>query len=173
MLFKVALALTATGICWAVHDVWAGLPWQGLGILGACVAGTLRLIGAELVDLPRAYLLAAAAVTLGGFILTEFHESARTDRQLFGRCARQGDPGTIESIVSSTDELFRRFAPDAGRWLMGMLIRRNQPSQRSLRWWATYLQGRAERHYRKQRIETMRRDAEWMRALGFVGKTRK
>jgi hypothetical protein len=67
VLFKVALALTATGICWAVHDVWAGLPWQGLGILGACVAGALRLIGAELVDLPRIYLLAAAAVTLGGF----------------------------------------------------------------------------------------------------------
>ncbi|MFC5582478.1 hypothetical protein [Rhodanobacter terrae] len=106
-------------------------------------------------------------------ILTEFHESARTDRQLFGRCARQGDPGSIESIVSIDDELFRRFASGAGRWLMRALIQRNRQSHRSLRWWAAYLQGRAERHYRKQRTETMRRDAEWMRALGFVGKTRK
>jgi hypothetical protein len=66
-LFKVALALTAAGICWAAHDVWAGLPWQGLGIWGACVTGAVRLSGAEFADLPRTYLLAAAAVTIGGF----------------------------------------------------------------------------------------------------------
>ncbi len=44
-------------------------------------------------------------------ILTEFHESSRIDRQLFGRSARQGDPGSIETIVSLEDELFSRFAP--------------------------------------------------------------
>ena len=42
-------------------------------------------------------------------ILTEYHESRRIDRQLFGRCARQGDPGSYESIVALDDELFRRF----------------------------------------------------------------
>ena len=30
-------------------------------------------------------------------ILTEYHESARIDRQLFGRSGRQGDPGSYES----------------------------------------------------------------------------
>ena len=43
-------------------------------------------------------------------ILTEYHESRRIDRQLFGRAGRQGDPGSHESIVALDDELFRRFA---------------------------------------------------------------
>ena len=43
-------------------------------------------------------------------ILTEYHESRRIDRQLFGRAGRQGDPGSYESIVALDDELFRRFA---------------------------------------------------------------
>jgi preprotein translocase subunit SecA len=106
-------------------------------------------------------------------ILTEFHESARVDRQLFGRCARQGDPGTTEAIVSVDDELFQRFAPAVGRWLMRALVRRQRPSDRWLRRWVTYVQDRAERHYRRQRTDTMKRDTEWIRALGFVGKTRK
>ncbi|NKJ22350.1 preprotein translocase subunit SecA [Dyella sp. SG609] len=106
-------------------------------------------------------------------ILTEFHESARVDRQLFGRSARQGDPGTTEAIVSVDDDLFKRFAPAAGRRLMALLIRDMQHSERWFRRWVTYVQDRAERHYRKQRVETTRRDAEWVRALGFVGKTRK
>ena len=47
--------------------------------------------------------------TAGGLhvILTEYHESRRIDRQLFGRAGRQGDPGSYESIVALDDELFR------------------------------------------------------------------
>jgi preprotein translocase subunit SecA len=44
-------------------------------------------------------------------ILTEFHESRRVDRQLFGRAARQGDPGSCEAIVSLEDEIFTLCAP--------------------------------------------------------------
>ncbi|KRE89058.1 preprotein translocase subunit SecA [Frateuria sp. Soil773] len=106
-------------------------------------------------------------------ILTEFHESARVDRQLFGRCARQGDPGTTEAIVSVDDELFRRFAPGPGRALMARLVVGTHISRRWLRAWVTLIQNRAERHYRSQRSSTQRQDAEWMKALGFVGKTRK
>jgi preprotein translocase subunit SecA len=42
-------------------------------------------------------------------IATELHESARIDRQLYGRCGRQGDPGTAEPIVSLEDELIRLY----------------------------------------------------------------
>src|SRR5215510_1208793 len=42
-------------------------------------------------------------------ILTEYHESRRIDRQLFGRAGRQGDPGSFESIIALDDELFLRF----------------------------------------------------------------
>jgi preprotein translocase subunit SecA len=39
-------------------------------------------------------------------ILSEYHESARIDRQFFGRGARQGDPGSCQAITSLEDELF-------------------------------------------------------------------
>ena len=44
---------------------------------------------------------------MGGLhvILTEFHDSSRIDRQLAGRCARQGDTGSFEVIVSGEDSL--------------------------------------------------------------------
>ena len=106
-------------------------------------------------------------------ILTEFHESARVDRQLFGRSARQGDPGTTEAIISVDDDLFQHFSPAGGRRLIGLLIRDMRYSERWFRRWVTYVQDRAERHYRKQRVQTTRRDAEWIRASGFVGRTRK
>ncbi len=54
-------------------------------------------------------------------IATEFHDSRRIDRQLFGRCARQGDPGSYELILSLEDELARTFGSGAPRWLLGRL----------------------------------------------------
>jgi preprotein translocase subunit SecA len=49
---------------------------------------------------------------LGGLnvIGTTRHQSRRIDRQLRGRCARQGDPGTSKFYVSFEDSLMRLFA---------------------------------------------------------------
>jgi len=46
---------------------------------------------------------------LGGLhvIATELHDAGRIDRQLFGRCGRQDDPGTYEAFVSFEDEMLR------------------------------------------------------------------
>lgn len=54
-------------------------------------------------------LLDPAVRAAGGLhvILTEFHESARVDRQLYGRSGRQGDPGSTQAIVAIDDALFR------------------------------------------------------------------
>lgn len=41
-------------------------------------------------------------------ICTEMHESARIDRQLIGRCGRQGDPGTYRQYLSLDDELLQK-----------------------------------------------------------------
>jgi preprotein translocase subunit SecA len=119
--------------------------------------------------------LDSEAEAAGGLhvILTEFHESARVDRQLFGRCARQGNPGTTEAVVSIDDELFVRFAPALVRRLVKAAVRDERGAGRVLRHYVTWLQGRAEKHYRRQRIDTQRRDADWVRALGFVGKSRR
>ncbi len=44
---------------------------------------------------------------LGGMhvICTEMHDSARIDRQLIGRCGRQGDPGTYRQYLALDDDL--------------------------------------------------------------------
>ncbi|NBV51915.1 MAG: preprotein translocase subunit SecA, partial [Verrucomicrobia bacterium] len=49
---------------------------------------------------------------LGGLyvLATERHEVRRVDRQLRGRCSRQGDPGRSRFLVSLEDDLMRLFA---------------------------------------------------------------
>ncbi len=44
---------------------------------------------------------------LGGLhvICTELHEAKRVDRQLIGRCGRQGDPGTYRQFLALDDEI--------------------------------------------------------------------
>jgi len=55
--------------------------------------------------------LGADVVEKGGLyvIATEWHESGRVDRQLFGRSARQGDPGSAQLFGSIEDELLRKY----------------------------------------------------------------
>jgi preprotein translocase subunit SecA len=57
--------------------------------------------------------LARGVAELGGLhvISTEPHGSYRVDRQLFGRAARQGDPGCAQMFSSAEDELFLRHMP--------------------------------------------------------------
>lgn len=59
---------------------------------------------------------------LGGLhvVATTRHQSRRIDRQLRGRCARQGDPGTSKFYVSFEDSLLRLFASPR---ITGMLQR--------------------------------------------------
>ena len=51
--------------------------------------------------------LAPGVAERGGLhvITMELNDSARIDRQLFGRCARQGDPGSCQAILSIEDDL--------------------------------------------------------------------
>ena len=46
---------------------------------------------------------------IGGMmvICTELHDAARIDRQLIGRCGRQGDPGTYRQYLAMDDEILR------------------------------------------------------------------
>jgi preprotein translocase subunit SecA len=55
--------------------------------------------------------LSPGVADLGGLyvIATERHESRRIDRQLRGRCARQGDPGQSKFYISFEDDLMRNF----------------------------------------------------------------
>ncbi|MDG1356665.1 MAG: preprotein translocase subunit SecA [Akkermansiaceae bacterium] len=56
--------------------------------------------------------LAPGVSDAGGLfvIATERYESRRIDRQLRGRCSRQGDPGMSQFFISFEDDLMRNFA---------------------------------------------------------------
>ena len=58
--------------------------------------------------------LGAGVQDLGGLhvIGTERHESRRIDRQLRGRCARQGDAGSSHFFIALEDDLMRLFGSD-------------------------------------------------------------
>jgi preprotein translocase subunit SecA len=111
-------------------------------------------------------------LTHGGLhvILTEYHESKRIDRQLFGRCARQGQPGTVEAVVSLEDELFARFAPGLRALCLKTNSTRRTLPQQLLRLLARSAQSVAERHNRRIRLETVKQDRKLKESLGFAGK---
>ncbi|WP_417068695.1 DEAD/DEAH box helicase [Niveibacterium terrae] len=102
-------------------------------------------------------------------ILTEFHESPRVDRQLFGRSGRQGDPGSVRAIVAATDALFERQAV-----LAASLLRRAGSDAlrcRLLPWVSRWAQWRAERQALRARRQTLKQDKTLHRLIGFAGKT--
>jgi preprotein translocase subunit SecA len=58
--------------------------------------------------------LGPGVLELGGLhvICTELHEAQRIDRQLIGRCGRQGDPGTYRQFLALDDEILETaFGP--------------------------------------------------------------
>src|SRR5213594_2075610 len=72
--------------------------------------------------------LGPGVTELGGLkvIATERHEARRIDRQLRGRCARQGDPGASRFYVSFEDDLMRNFgAADRMTKIMKRFEQRN------------------------------------------------
>ncbi len=90
---------------------------------------------------------------LGGMhvIGTEIHESSRIDQQLFGRCGRQGEPGTVQQFFSADDKLLdSAFGKQtADRY-------RKTGKTRTVQYWQklfTRAQQKVEnQHYRSRRI---------------------
>lgn len=103
-------------------------------------------------------------------ILTEYHESRRIDRQLIGRCARQGDPGSYATIISFEDAIFATYAPRARRlaqWLFRIDPRLSLGANGLLRWSA---QAAAEARARRARMETQANDRRYDQLLAFIGR---
>ncbi len=106
-------------------------------------------------------------------IATERHEAGRIDRQLFGRAARQGDPGSAVAIASLQDELLRRYLPH----ITSALCKRHgsgtsEISNRLNRAALDHAQKRAESLALRQRKGVLRTD-DWLdEYLGFAGSER-
>jgi len=109
---------------------------------------------------------------LGGLhvLATERHESGRIDRQLYGRSARQGDPGAANAIVCLEDELVARYSPHLTATLRKRYGKTNREiSSRSLRRLFNVSQRKAERLALRQRKGVLRTD-DWLdEYLGFAG----
>ena len=119
--------------------------------------------------------LGAGVAERGGLavLATERHEAGRIDRQLFGRCARQGDPGSAQAFVSLADELVRRHAPHASAWVRRRFGHTDRDVSSALtRRVFNAAQRRAERLALRSRKGVLRTD-DWLdEYLGFAGTER-
>jgi preprotein translocase subunit SecA len=117
--------------------------------------------------------LAAGVAALGGLhvIATERHEASRIDRQLFGRCGRQGDPGSHEMIVSLEDELATVYGGRLARWL-GLMTRRPRdgPVRLASRVVLRLAQRAAERLHSRMRRDLLKIDEHLESMLAFSGR---
>ena len=103
-------------------------------------------------------------------IATELHSSERIDRQLAGRAARQGDPGSFQLFLSLDDELLRcrtqeqlaslrkRAQTNGGSELPHDWLRIFRDTQRFL-----------EKIHRKQRKDMLRSEKAHMESLRRMG----
>jgi len=109
---------------------------------------------------------------LGGLhvIGTERHESGRVDRQLFGRCGRQGDPGSVRMFISLEDELVKRHTGKLLASSVNSLLKSGLPGSRSAVHAAfSRAQGNAQKLAVKQRKAVLTTDTWMDEALSFTG----
>ncbi|MBC8470377.1 MAG: preprotein translocase subunit SecA [Planctomycetes bacterium] len=104
-------------------------------------------------------------------IASERNESGRIDRQLFGRCARQGDPGSAQAIVSLEDEFVSRYAKNIIAYLKKRhAFNTKGISSNTTRAAFSLAQRRAEKLALRQRKSVMRTDHWLEEQLSFSGR---
>ena len=119
-------------------------------------------------------VLGPGVAALGGLhvICCQHNPSRRLDRQLIGRAARQGDPGSAETFST----LGTPGTPGGGDRLPSVLLPlcRKQDDEGAvvvpawlLRSWAARLQARDEARQIRQRRRLLEQDREWERRLSF------
>lgn len=96
---------------------------------------------------------------IGGLhlIICQHNASRRIDRQLLGRCARQGNPGSAETLISFEKPLIARLFP---KWLAKLAGTQGLAHPQWLVKLIVFLpQWLEESHQRAQRKEMLQRDA--------------
>lgn len=116
--------------------------------------------------------LGAGVAELGGLhvIATCRNEAGRIDRQLFGRCARQGDPGSYQALLSLEDPLVQTHCPPLLLWLMQRRVFTFGPWVNTLRQYTyRHAQHRVERIHRRARRNLLVYERRRDRLLAFSG----
>jgi preprotein translocase subunit SecA len=158
-----------------------GLPHQVLNgrqdadearvIAGAGCAGRIT-VATQLAGRGTDIQLAPESSAAGGLhvIATQRAAAARLDRQLLGRCGRQGDPGSYERIFSLGDEPVVAHLPAALRQLAGRLAPSEEPLPTAIGEFLTWLAQRAEELGRaRQRRNLLALEADQAEVLAFSG----
>ncbi|OPL14110.1 MAG: prepilin peptidase [delta proteobacterium MLS_D] len=118
--------------------------------------------------------LVRGMVDLGGLhvLMTERHEAGRIDRQLAGRCGRQGEPGRCEVFISLEDPLLREgYRGVSGRAVL-LLNRSGSDLWRPIgRRVMKNAQQRVERVHAGVRNRLLRYDEERSDTLSFSGRS--
>lgn len=100
-------------------------------------------------------------------IIAGRNNSRRVDRQLIGRAARQGDPGSWQCAGSLEDALLKDQLPESLtvpiRWLFAVGLKR------AGRIATGYAQRRAEKQEKAQRTSVLRFDEQSKERFGFAG----
>jgi preprotein translocase subunit SecA len=116
--------------------------------------------------------LGPGVAKLGGLhvIATERHEARRIDRQLFGRCARQGDPGSFEEIVSLEDQLVVLYLPEWLRPPARCLAAAGGVGKRLALALVTLAQRKAQARGARMRVQMQKMDEYLGNVLAFTGR---
>ena len=104
-------------------------------------------------------------------IMTEKHEAARIDRQLAGRCGRQGDPGSFETLLCLDDQLFVEQRSKL-LWLVRWLVGRDEEGCTLwfCHWLFDRLQQRVEKYHGRMRRHLFKQDQAQGSLLSFSGR---
>ncbi|MGL6111742.1 MAG: hypothetical protein ACRC2B_16755 [Rubrivivax sp.] len=117
--------------------------------------------------------LGAAAHACGGLhvLVCQHNRSRRIDRQLEGRAARQGDPGSVETWLSlDTPNISGSHLAACCRRLRGDAEGRIAVPAAWLASWLRLGQWQMAQSGQRQRRQMLRADRAWARGLGFAGK---
>jgi preprotein translocase subunit SecA len=99
-------------------------------------------------------------------IATELHDSGRIDRQLFGRCGRQGDLGSCEAILAVEDDLVTAQLGRTARYISGL---QSMPTWLGASVFSA-AQLRAERTHSRMRRDLLDMDEHLGKMLAFSGR---